>query len=123
MAQAYSSDVTMDDGPGPNRPSDSSRRPRLRWQREGMWRRGIITAAVAVILTLVLFLHADVPNRIGNLGSLLETFLPWLGLAIPLLLLVALLPLGDRAHRRAAAGRPVAQPFRRPDHRQGLHRR
>jgi vancomycin resistance protein VanJ len=91
MAQAYGSDVTMDDGPGPHRPSDPSRRSRLRWRREGMWRRGIITAALAVVLTLLLFLHADVPNRIGNLGSLLETFLPWLGLAVPLLLVVALL--------------------------------
>ncbi|WP_374118277.1 endonuclease/exonuclease/phosphatase family protein [Streptomyces sp. RKAG337] len=55
-----------------------------------MWRRGIITAALAVILALLLSFHSDVPNRIGNLGSLLETFLPWLGLALPVLLVVAL---------------------------------
>ncbi|WP_374117407.1 endonuclease/exonuclease/phosphatase family protein [Streptomyces sp. RKAG293] len=55
-----------------------------------MWRRGIITAALAVILALLLSFHSDVPNRIGNLGSLLETFLPWLGLAVPVLLVVAL---------------------------------
>ncbi|MER8104720.1 endonuclease/exonuclease/phosphatase family protein [Kitasatospora sp. NPDC094016] len=36
-------------------------------------------------------LHADVPNSAGNLGSLLETFLPWIGLAVPVLLLPALL--------------------------------
>ncbi|WP_413966435.1 endonuclease/exonuclease/phosphatase family protein [Actinacidiphila polyblastidii] len=54
-----------------------------------MWRRGIVTAVFAVALTLVLFFHSDVPNRIGNLGSLLETFLPWLGLALPVLLAVA----------------------------------
>jgi vancomycin resistance protein VanJ len=56
-----------------------------------MWRRGVITAVLAVVVALVLLLHADVPNRIGNLGSLLETFLPWVGLAVPVLLLTALL--------------------------------
>ncbi|WP_443071154.1 endonuclease/exonuclease/phosphatase family protein [Streptomyces sp. NBC_01476] len=55
-----------------------------------MWRRGIITALVAAVLAVLLFFHSDVPNRIGNLGSLLETFLPWLGLAVPVLLAVAL---------------------------------
>ncbi|WP_239070952.1 MULTISPECIES: endonuclease/exonuclease/phosphatase family protein [unclassified Streptomyces] len=35
--------------------------------------------------------HAAVPNTIGHLGSLLEAFLPWLGLAVPILLLLALL--------------------------------
>ncbi|WP_405623806.1 endonuclease/exonuclease/phosphatase family protein [Streptomyces sp. NBC_00076] len=34
--------------------------------------------------------HAHIPNRVGNLGSLTETFLPWTGLAVPLLLLCAL---------------------------------
>jgi vancomycin resistance protein VanJ len=43
-----------------------------------------------VLLGLVMLLHARIPNRIGNLGSLTETFLPWLGVLIPLLLLVAL---------------------------------
>ncbi|MFC4035238.1 endonuclease/exonuclease/phosphatase family protein [Streptomyces polygonati] len=56
-----------------------------------MWRRGIVTAVCAGLLSLLLFFHSDVPNRIGNLGSLLETFLPWLGLAVPVLLAVALL--------------------------------
>jgi vancomycin resistance protein VanJ len=56
-----------------------------------MWRRGIVTAACAVVLALLLILHSNVPNRIGNLGSLLETFLPWLGLAIPVLLVIGLL--------------------------------
>ncbi|MDR3033506.1 MAG: endonuclease/exonuclease/phosphatase family protein [Kitasatospora sp.] len=37
-----------------------------------------------------MLLHSAVPNRIGNLGSLLETFLPWLGLLVPVLLAVAL---------------------------------
>jgi vancomycin resistance protein VanJ len=33
--------------------------------------------------------HAKVPNRIGNLGSLLETFLPWVGLLVPVLVVCA----------------------------------
>ncbi|WP_414720647.1 endonuclease/exonuclease/phosphatase family protein [Streptomyces sp.] len=54
-----------------------------------MWRRGIVVAALALVLALLLFFHAEVPNRIVNLGSLLETFLPWLGLAVPVLLALA----------------------------------
>nr|WP_202509605.1 endonuclease/exonuclease/phosphatase family protein [Streptomyces sp. SID5643] len=38
----------------------------------------------------MLALHSAVPNGIGRLGSLLETFLPWLGAAIPVLACVAL---------------------------------
>jgi vancomycin resistance protein VanJ len=56
-----------------------------------MWRRGLVTAAFAVLLALLLLFHGRVPNRVGNLGSLLETFLPWTGLAVPVLLVVALL--------------------------------
>ncbi|MET9932950.1 hypothetical protein ABZ054_18745, partial [Streptomyces sp. NPDC006324] len=63
---------------------------RLRRDR-GIWRRGILIALAAVALTLVMVLHADIPNRIGNLGSLTETFLPWFGLFVPLLLVLALL--------------------------------
>jgi vancomycin resistance protein VanJ len=55
-----------------------------------IWRRGLILAAVAVLLALVMLVHAHIPNRFGNLGSLTETFLPWLGLFVPLLLLLAL---------------------------------
>ncbi|MFF4650616.1 endonuclease/exonuclease/phosphatase family protein [Streptomyces sp. NPDC001380] len=47
----------------------------------------MLAAATAVLLVL----HAEVPNRVGNLGSLLETFLPWLGLALPVLLVWGLL--------------------------------
>ncbi|MGW7086940.1 endonuclease/exonuclease/phosphatase family protein [Streptomyces sp. NPDC054871] len=35
--------------------------------------------------------HSAVPNAVGRFGSLLETFLPWLGLTVPLLLALALL--------------------------------
>ncbi|MGW6733560.1 endonuclease/exonuclease/phosphatase family protein [Streptomyces sp. NPDC055013] len=55
-----------------------------------VWRRGIVLAALALILALVMLLHAQIPNAIGNLGSLTETFLPWLGLFVPVLLLLAL---------------------------------
>jgi vancomycin resistance protein VanJ len=96
MTQAHSStDASQDDGGAPYPGAASGARARftagfLRWWRpRGMWRRGTVTAAVAVVLAFVLFLHADVPNRIGNLGSLLETFLPWLGLVVPVLLAVA----------------------------------
>jgi vancomycin resistance protein VanJ len=93
MTQAQSStDATTDGSSRPHRTASGARAGFRRWwQPDGMWRRGIVIAALAVLLGLVLFLHSDVPNRIGNLGSLLETFLPWLGLAIPLLLAAAVL--------------------------------
>jgi vancomycin resistance protein VanJ len=37
-----------------------------------------------------MLLHSRIPNRFGNLGSLVETFLPWFGLFIPVLLAGAL---------------------------------
>ncbi|WP_367323676.1 endonuclease/exonuclease/phosphatase family protein [Streptomyces sp. HUAS ZL42] len=93
--QAY---VTETDGGGS---ADEQRGHRLRrltnrlvtgWRGDpGIWRRGIALAAIAVLLALVMLLHSRIPNRYGNLGSLTETFLPWLGLLIPLLLLLALL--------------------------------
>ncbi|WP_445529039.1 endonuclease/exonuclease/phosphatase family protein [Streptomyces cyslabdanicus] len=55
-----------------------------------MWRRGLLLAAFAVVLALVMLMHAQIPNRIGNLGSLTETFLPWAGLCVPVLLVLAL---------------------------------
>lgn len=89
MTQAHMTDAATD-GPEPDRSASGARR-RFGWQRDGMWRRGVITAALAVILALLLSFHSDVPNRIGNLGSLVETFLPWLGLILPVLLVVAVL--------------------------------
>ncbi|MEV1018813.1 endonuclease/exonuclease/phosphatase family protein [Streptomyces sp. NPDC050264] len=88
MAQAHS---TGDgDGSGHTGPGARLRRlgRRLRQDR-GLWRRGIVLAVLAVLLALVMLLHAQIPNTIGNLGSLTETFLPWLGLFIPLLLILA----------------------------------
>ncbi|MEW2573346.1 endonuclease/exonuclease/phosphatase family protein [Streptomyces sp. NPDC047070] len=90
MAQAYMTE-TGSGGQGPDRRGPRLRRllTSLRTDR-GIWRRGIVLAAFALVLALVMALHAQIPNRIGNLGSLLETFLPWLGLAIPVLLVLAL---------------------------------
>jgi vancomycin resistance protein VanJ len=54
--------------------------------RPGPWTRGPVLAGLALLLGLLLLLHASIPNRIGNLGSLVETFLPWFGLFVPVLL-------------------------------------
>ncbi|MCX3059616.1 endonuclease/exonuclease/phosphatase family protein [Streptomyces beihaiensis] len=62
---------------------------RLRTDR-GYWRRGVVVAVLAALLALVMLVHAHIPNTIGNLGSLTETFLPWLGLLVPVLLVLAL---------------------------------
>jgi vancomycin resistance protein VanJ len=53
------------------------------------WRRGWAVAAIAVLAMVLLRFHSHVPN-VGNLGSLLETFLPWLGLSVLPLGVVAL---------------------------------
>ena len=44
-----------------------------------------------MLTAALLAFHSAVPNAVGRLGSLLETFLPWLGLVVPLLLVLALL--------------------------------
>ena len=54
------------------------------------WRRGWILAVLALLVTLVLLFHREIPNRVGNLGSLVETFLPWTALALPVLLVLGL---------------------------------
>jgi vancomycin resistance protein VanJ len=83
-----------------NRPTGSRLRSLLdrlrslldRWRGDpGIWRRGIVLAVFTLLVALLMILHAQIPNRIGNLGSLTETFLPWLGVAIPLILVAALL--------------------------------
>ena len=43
----------------------------------------------SLLLSAVLLLHRFIPNRWFNLGSLIETFLPWFGLAVPVLVLLA----------------------------------
>lgn len=86
MAQAY----MTESGNGGSDPEPSAFRFRRRLAElrrdPGIWRRGCVLAAIAVLLSLVMIFHADLPNDVGNLGSLTETFLPWLGLAVPVLL-------------------------------------
>ncbi|MFF1447077.1 endonuclease/exonuclease/phosphatase family protein [Streptomyces sp. NPDC058274] len=90
MAQAYMTE-TGSGGSGPERRGSRLRRLLDGWRGDrGIWRRGLILAAVALLLALVMLLHAQIPNTIGNLGSLTETFLPWLGVAVPVLLVLAL---------------------------------
>jgi vancomycin resistance protein VanJ len=97
MTQAQSSTDASADGDGaPERAGAGGRQRAVDrflgwWRPAGMWRRGIVLAVLSVLLTGVLFFHSDIPNRIGNLGSLLETFLPWVGLALPVLLVLAVL--------------------------------
>ncbi|MEV7402041.1 endonuclease/exonuclease/phosphatase family protein [Streptomyces sp. NPDC091267] len=55
------------------------------------WVRGRVPAALAVLTAGLLAFHRAVPNTGLRLGSLLEAFLPWLGLAVLPLLLLALL--------------------------------
>jgi vancomycin resistance protein VanJ len=55
----------------------------------GPWKRGLVLAALSLVLGLLMLLHAQITDH-GGLGSLVETFLPWFGLFIPLLLAAAL---------------------------------
>jgi vancomycin resistance protein VanJ len=92
--QAYAAE-TGNGGSGPERRGNRLRHLTHRllsgWRGDpGIWRRGVLLAAVAVLLALVVLVHSRIPNRIGNLGSLTETFLPWLGLLIPVLLVAGL---------------------------------
>ncbi|MET9471656.1 endonuclease/exonuclease/phosphatase family protein [Streptomyces sp. NPDC002922] len=90
MVQAYRAD-TENGSAEPQRTGSRFQGLRDRWtDGRGMWRRGIVLAVCAVLLTLVMIFHAEIPNTIGNLGSLSETFLPWFGLFIPVLLVLGL---------------------------------
>lgn len=95
MAQQAYMTETADGGSGPERPGSRLRRLLHRmlapWRNDsGIWRRGAVLTALALLLALVMLLHAHVPNTVGNLGSLTETFLPWLGVFVPVLLLLGL---------------------------------
>lgn len=98
MVQAYRAD-TGNGGEGPQPSGSRFRDLRDRLARDlrdrlardrGIWRRGIVLAGCSVLLTLVMLLHAHIPNTIGNLGSLTETFLPWIALFVPVLLVLGL---------------------------------
>ncbi|WP_335931909.1 endonuclease/exonuclease/phosphatase family protein [Streptomyces sp. PTD5-9] len=90
MVQAYGAD-TGNDRTEPGTTGPLLRDLRGRWQRAGgVWRRGVVLAVCSVLVTLVMVFHAQIPNAVGNLGSLTETFLPWIGVVLPLLLVLAL---------------------------------
>ncbi|MFJ8154593.1 endonuclease/exonuclease/phosphatase family protein [Streptomyces sp. NPDC094468] len=87
------------DGSGRRDSGAGSRTGRARWAvrgllrratRPGPWRRGRVLAVLALLLGLVMLLHAGIPNGIGHLGSLVESLLPWCGLFVPVLLAAAL---------------------------------
>ncbi|WSU08591.1 endonuclease/exonuclease/phosphatase family protein [Streptomyces sp. NBC_01116] len=56
----------------------------------GGGRRGLVLAGLAVLLAGVMAFHRGVPNAVGRVGSLLESFLPWAGVIVVLLLVLAL---------------------------------
>ncbi|MER8001659.1 MULTISPECIES: endonuclease/exonuclease/phosphatase family protein [unclassified Streptomyces] len=90
MTQEYTErSVTADSEEPPGGSRVRSLLDRLRRSR-GIWRRGIVLALFAVLFGLLMLLHASIPNTIGNLGSLVETFLPWFGVVIPLILILGL---------------------------------
>ncbi|MFK0115314.1 endonuclease/exonuclease/phosphatase family protein [Streptomyces sp. NPDC090994] len=60
-------------------------------RRGSVWSRGRLLAALAVLTAALLLFHRAVPNSVGRLGSLLESFLPWLGLVSVVLLALSLL--------------------------------
>lgn len=55
------------------------------------WKRGRVLGPLAALVAVLLVFPSVVPQTPGHAGSLLETFLPWLGLAVPVLLALALL--------------------------------
>jgi vancomycin resistance protein VanJ len=89
MAQAYRTETG--NGGSEREPSGSPLRRRLAalGGDRDIWRRGLVLAGLAVLLSLVMIFHAELPNDVGNLGSLTETFLPWFGLFVPVLLVGA----------------------------------
>ncbi|MFH8883801.1 endonuclease/exonuclease/phosphatase family protein [Streptomyces californicus] len=56
----------------------------------GRRRQGWVVVGGAVVLGGVLGFHRLVPNRPGRIGSLIESFLPWGGVLVVVLLVVAL---------------------------------
>ncbi|AWW35779.1 endonuclease/exonuclease/phosphatase family protein [Streptomyces cadmiisoli] len=71
--------------PAPDQPGRTSA-----WRGRGRHRDRVPTV-LALVAWIVLTCHSLVPNSVGRLGSLLETLLPWTGLAVPVLLSAAFL--------------------------------
>ncbi|MGV9312350.1 endonuclease/exonuclease/phosphatase family protein [Streptomyces sp. NPDC003691] len=74
------------------RPDGTAPEPAARKWRpvRGAWRRGWVLTGLAALLALVSLFPDPVPNAGPRLGSLLETFQPWLPLAAVPLALAAL---------------------------------
>ncbi|MGW2859621.1 endonuclease/exonuclease/phosphatase family protein [Streptomyces sp. NPDC001205] len=90
-------DPTNPPPPGAPGQGDPSRRGAL-WRpatwgrgtwREGTWRRGRLIAGCALLCALIMARNDFVPNGVGNLGSLVQTLLPWTGLSVLILLALA----------------------------------
>lgn len=79
--------TVLDSPTAPHRPD----RPRPTGRYDGVWRRGRIIALLAVSVAVVMLGHSVLPDRPGHLASLVQTFLPWTGLAVPLLLVCAVI--------------------------------
>ncbi|MDR6973484.1 vancomycin resistance protein VanJ [Streptomyces sp. 3330] len=97
--QAYMTETDDNGGSGPEPRGIRLRRligtllGRIRagWRGDPrVWRRGLVLTGFALLFSLVMGLHSRIPNRYGNLGSLTETFLPWIGLFVLVLLVLAL---------------------------------
>ncbi|MGW7050665.1 endonuclease/exonuclease/phosphatase family protein [Streptomyces sp. NPDC054887] len=58
------------------------------WMRWCRWEWGLVSGALLV--AGLLSFHSAVPDMVGRPGSLLETFLPWLGVFVPVLLVLSL---------------------------------
>lgn len=80
--------VTAETGQGGPAADDEGTRP-ADSSRPGRWKRGPVPTACSLLLGLLLLLHEKLTDRAG-LGSLVETFLPWFGLFVPVLLAAAL---------------------------------
>ncbi|RAJ58297.1 vancomycin resistance protein VanJ [Streptomyces sp. Amel2xB2] len=97
MARAYMAEAAKTsgewDGSGSRTGRDGSRVPRMfaGWGGRDVWWRGWVLATLAVLLGAALFFHSEIPNAVGNLGSLWETFLPWGGVLVPVLAVLAVL--------------------------------
>ncbi|WP_089228517.1 endonuclease/exonuclease/phosphatase family protein [Actinacidiphila glaucinigra] len=81
-------------GAGRGGTGSGARRARIRRALRSLrgpepWRRGPVLTALALLLGLLMLLHTEITDR-GGLGSLVETFLPWFGLIVAVLLAAAL---------------------------------
>ncbi|MFD0402275.1 endonuclease/exonuclease/phosphatase family protein [Kitasatospora sp. NPDC059811] len=90
MAKAEAGPEAGGASAGVARPAGRRRR-RQRRPQVGRWRRGRVAAAVALLTALALAGHRRVPSLGVHLGSLWESALPWAGVVVPAVLLVAAL--------------------------------